>query len=113
MAEMKTSELLVRSLKVLRERGWGQHSYVNADGSVCALGAGVIAQGRVVFNGPLLDKCDERYLFRIRDALVPFVPDGQVVSCFNDDPSTSYEDIELMFKHAIAAHQELEELALT
>lgn len=42
---MKTSEILLRAVEVLKERGWNKYSLVDCDGRVCAVGAIKVATG--------------------------------------------------------------------
>lgn len=105
-----------KALAVLMERGWHRGFYVSeTSDAVCALGA----LGVALVGDPLLGRLrspeeihkytagQRRALWRLEEMLV--AETGVVrggVAAFNDDPSTSFEDLVLVFKHAAVKWEE-------
>lgn len=100
-SSLSPSELLEKAHDVIVERGWCQNSFEDREGRVCALGAlaAAVNDGQATFSPWVLaiGRLDvhakaKDLLFREAD----FVPAPQ----YNDHPSTSKEDVLLLFKRA-------------
>ena len=101
---MKVSEALEAARALMNDGGrhWNKHGYfgINDDGekTYCSLGA----LGTIVPDGQLWIDC-KRLLKR-------HLPDGTNIANFNDSEDTVWEDVDTLFKRAIAA-AEAEEVA--
>lgn len=97
-----------RAIEVLRERGWHQGDLADEHGAVCALGAYHVAQtgslSRWVTLLSLLRPGVWRGYVLLDD--LAYAEHGEELITFNDDPSTSYEDVELLLKKAAVAWSE-------
>jgi hypothetical protein len=94
------SEILHEAIKYLDTHGWTQGNFEDEHGKVCAIGA--FNRGSFCFNSSLT--CSELVAARNRayDAMVNNIPeDCSGIIGFNDNPSTTAEDVKLMFKKAI------------
>lgn len=109
------ADALERALTLLRENGWFQGDYFSGP-KLCATGAICAATGRLaqtnygnwewVYDQPV---AEDTVNFYVRDgvqrALRAALPDDAAryvgVANYNDDPSTTFADIENLFKEAI------------
>lgn len=82
------------AIKVLEERGWCQGDYQDEKGRVCLVGA----VGLVVSDRPAAPALDERY-YPLHKTLQRVIG-SRLVSAWNDDPLTTYEDAVLCLKRA-------------
>lgn len=81
------------ALDVLDRRGWIQGAFDDGpDGGVCIAGAIHVAAGYTT-------------TYYLAWAMASQLC-GKALSCFNDDPATSEEDVRLLLKHAAAAWDE-------
>ena len=81
----------LEAVKVLEERGWHQGGYHGPDGAVCVQHAIDIAAGSQE------DRYESVYAVLERDF---DWPEAEPIGWWNDDPSTSYEDVVLALKKA-------------
>lgn len=111
---MNTREFSEEVLEVLRRDGWVQGLLHSLGGSHCIQGAALVvgqSLGLACFTGgssfSVDDHPDGPCLYaRWADELRDLLPIGKVtllvpLSSWNDDPTTSYEDIELLLKRHI------------
>lgn len=96
-------EVIEQASKELDKRGWCQHADHNSDGNVCAMGAVNEALTALDITG--MDHL--RLATDTNLALSSYVPGfdpsewtlAHPVAVYNDLPTTSMEDIQLMFKN--------------
>lgn len=103
--------IFLDAIKVLEERGWHQGSLGDPDGGpVCLIGALCVASGVNFYpSSQVMDSFDrEVWTARCRIAKI-LVAEGAKwedvdsdPAGFNDNPSTSYEDVVLLLKKADA-----------
>ena len=74
--------------ETLIERGWCKHDMITSDGRVCVLGAANIIYGIGVDSVQALTVCERA--FAVARALKSVMG---IVTIFNDDPKTTFEDI--------------------
>ncbi len=110
-----TPNIFLRALGVIDERGWYQGDYEAADGRVCLVGALSVAVCGRPWT-PEIDADGEEAvcaaLARLKDRLVadgmPRHVADDIAGRWNDDPSTTEEDVRLLLKRA-AVELEAEE----
>jgi hypothetical protein len=86
------------ALRVLDERGWYQGEVEGPDGrGLCAVGALMEAAPGHGWEASLW--VERTFGLRETSGLVG-------LAAFNDDPSTTEEDVRLLFKHAVVAWDE-------
>lgn len=111
-------ELLEKALDVLREEGWIQGALHDIEGHACAVGAlNKAATGRAEEHPSTAHRNEPAYraaVTRLEKILKRMGVDtscsgiGMVIPDFNDASSTTFEDVTLLFKHAIAEQGEAE-----
>lgn len=90
---MKISDILGNMLHTMTPENWGKGSYFLDDGSACLVGHMIATVGGCTND---LQRCQIK---ATRNHLRRFVPNRQQgVIGFNDDESTSYEDVILVVK---------------
>lgn len=102
----KAREVLLGAIEVLRERGWYQGDFAGPDGSVCVVGAcyqHLFGQP----HPPARFSGDDAAVLVFAINVLALLKEPNI-AVFNDDPSTSYEDVVLILKRAAELAEEIE-----